>query len=113
MNTFTLDPMGTTVVGRNSIGNLAQQVQTHGRRAFLVSDAGVKAAGVLDTVTEALGASNLEWAAFTDVDPNPNDNNVKAGVEALEAFGIEGTVIVLVGGGSVMDCGKYIAMAAP
>jgi alcohol dehydrogenase len=113
MNTFTLDPMGTTVVGRNSIGNLAQQVQAHGSRAFLVSDAGVKAAGVLDTVTESLRAQNIEWTAFTDVDPNPTDNNVKAGVEALEAFGIEGTVIVLVGGGSVMDCGKYIAMAAP
>ena len=59
MNTFTLDPMGTTVVGRNSIGNLAQQVEAHGSRAFLVSDAGVKAAGVLDTVTESLRAQNI------------------------------------------------------
>ena len=102
MNTFTLDPMGTTVVGENSIANLAQQVQSHGSRAFLVSDAGVEAAGVLDTVVKALEAQNIEWAAFTHVDPNPTDNNVKAGVQALEAFGMEGTVIVLVGGGSVM-----------
>ena len=113
MNTFTLDPMGTTAVGENSIGNLAQHVQAHGTRAFFISDAGVQGAGVLDTVTEALTAHNVEWAAFTDVDPNPTDTNVAAGVAALKSFGIEDTVMVLVGGGSVMDCGKYIAMAAP
>ena len=113
MNTFTLDPMGTTAVGENSIGNLAQHVQAHGTRAFFISDAGVQGAGVLDTVTEALTAHNVEWAAFTDVDPNPTDTNVAAGVAALKSFGIEDTVMVLVGGGSVMDCGKSIAMAAP
>ena len=45
MNTFTLDPMGTTAVGENSIGNLAQHVQAHGTRAFFISDAGVQGAG--------------------------------------------------------------------
>ena len=89
MNTFTLDPMGTTAVGENSIGNLAQHVQAHGTRAFFISDAGVQGAGVLDTVTEALTAHNVEWAAFTDVDPNPTDTNVAAGVAALKSFGIE------------------------
>ena len=113
MNTFTLDPMGTTAVGENSIGNLAQHVQAHGTRAFFISDAGVHGAGVLDTVTQALTAHDVEWAAFTEVDPNPTDANVAAGVAALKSFGIEDTVMVLVGGGSVMDCGKYIAMAAP
>ena len=113
MNTSTLDPMGTTAVGENSIGNLAQHVQAHGTRAFFISDAGVQGAGVLDTVTQALTAHDVEWAAFTEVDPNPTDANVAAGVAALKSFGIEDTVMVLVGGGSVMDCGKYIAMAAP
>ena len=113
MNTFTLDPMGTTAVGENSIGNLAQHVQAHGTRAFFISDAGVQGAGVLDTVTQALTAHDVEWAAFTEVDPNPTDANVAAGVAALKSFGIEDPVMVLVGGGSVMDCGKYIAMAAP
>ena len=80
---------------------------------FLVSDAGIQAAGILETVTDVLTTHNIEWAAFTEVDPNPTDRNVEAGVERLTEFGVEGTVIVLVGGGSVMDCGKYIAMAAP
>ena len=77
MNTFTLDPMGITVVGENAIGNLAQHVQAHGSRAFLVSDAGIQAAGVLETVTDVLTTHNIEWVAFTGVEPNPTDKTLK------------------------------------
>ncbi len=113
MSNFTLEPMGTTIVGAGSVANLAQHVRAHGSRAFVVSDAGVSGAGILDTVTEALTAGDVAWTSFVDVDPNPTDANVAAGVAALRAFGSEDVVMVLVGGGSVMDCGKYIAMAAP
>ena len=113
MDTFTLDPMGKTAFGEGSVSGLAQHVGDHGRRAFVVSDAGVQAAGVLDSVTRVLTEAGVEWVAFVDVDPNPTDTNVAAGVAALNDFGLEGVVMVLVGGGSVMDCGKYIAMAAP
>ena len=113
MDTFTLDPMGKTAFGEGSISALAQHVRDHGRRAFVVSDAGVQSAGVLEPVTAALSRADLEWIAFVNVDPNPTDANVAAGVAALRDFGLDGVVMVLVGGGSVMDCGKYIAMAAP
>ena len=113
MDAFTLDPMGKTAFGEGSVSGLAQHVGDHGRRAFVVSDAGVQAAGVLDSVTRVLTEAGVEWVAFVDVDPNPTDTNVAAGVAALNDFGLEGVVMVLVGGGSVMDCGKYIAMAAP
>ena len=113
MDIFTLDPMGKTAFGEGSVSGLAQHVGDHGRRAFVVSDAGVQAAGVLDSVTRVLTEAGVEWVAFVDVDPNPTDTNVAAGVAALNDFGLEGVVMVLVGGGSVMDCGKYIAMAAP
>lgn len=113
MSTFTLEPMPTTTAGQGCISGLAQAVREHGSRAFVVSDPGLQAAGVLDTATDALSAESIEWATFTDVDPNPTDTNVAAGVQALRKFGTDGTVMVLVGGGSVMDCGKYIAMAGP
>ncbi len=113
MNPFTLDPMGTTAFGEGGIAGLAQHVRAHGSRAFVVSDAGVSGAGVLDKVTEALTGADIEWTYFVDVDPNPTDANVAAGVAALQEFGADGAVMLLVGGGSVMDCGKYIAMAAP
>ena len=65
------------------------------------------------TRSPALTEAGIEWVAFVDVDPNPTDTNVAAGVVALYDFGLEGVVRVLVGGGSVMDCGKCIAIAAP
>lgn len=113
MNGFTLEPMGETTVGAGSVGEVAQHVRAFGKRAFVVSDPGVRSAGVLDAVTNVLAGNNIEFTTFTDVDPNPTDANVAAGVGVLRDFGLEGTVLVLVGGGSVMDCGKYIAMAAP
>ena len=113
MNAFTLEPMPTTTAGEGSVAEIAQHVRAHGSRAFVVSDPGVRAAGVLNSVIDALTKDGLEWSAFDDVDPNPTDTNVAAGVESLRGFGAEDTVMVLVGGGSVMDCGKYIAMAAP
>jgi|GEM_PF-686644 len=113
MSTFTLDPMPTTTAGQGSISGLAHAVREHGSRAFLVSDPGLQAAGVLDTATQVLDSESVEWTSFIEVDPNPTDVNVAAGVQALREFGVDGTVAVLVGGGSVMDCGKYTAMAAP
>ena len=113
MNPFTLEPMPTTNMGEGRVTELAQHVRAHGDRAFVVSDPGITEAGILDTATGALTNDGVEWTAFTGVDPNPSDANVAAGVAAIRDFGTDDVVVVLVGGGSVMDCGKYIAMAAP
>ena len=105
--------MPLTELGEGSIHTLASHLERYGKRAFVVSDPGVQAAGVLDQATAVLDDQSIEWMSFVGVDPNPTDENIVAGVAALREFGIEGTVVVLVGGGSAMDCGKYIAMAAP
>ena len=113
INTFGLEPMSSTVSGPNVAATLAQYVSPHGTRAFIITDAGVNGAGVVKPITDALTTAGMKWQVFDQVSPNPTDLNVVAGVAAINKFGLDGTVVVLIGGGSVMDCGKYIALAAP
>lgn len=105
--------MPHTEFGEGTIATLSGHVSANGSRAFVVTDPGVRDAGVLARATDVLTEADIEWTVFDQVDPNPTDRNVAAGVAALTEFGIEDTVMVLVGGGSAMDCGKYVALAAP
>ena len=113
VSTFGLEPMSKTVSGPNVSSTLAQYVTPLGTRAFIITDPGVNGAGIITPITNALTTAGIKWQVFEQVSPNPTDINVAAGVAAVTKFGLEGTVIVLIGGGSVMDCGKYIAIAAP
>lgn len=108
---FTITPGATTVFGSGSSLQLAQHLPPGTERVFVVADPGVVAAGLVGPIVDALGAAGVENRVFSGVDPNPTDRNVDAGVEDLRAFG--DATVVLVGGGSAMDCGKCIAIAGP
>lgn len=109
---FTLAPMPETTVQAGASTQLAEKVRATGApRAFLVADPGVVAAGLVGPMEASLTAAGIEHDTFSDVDPNPTDANVNAGLAALRSFGQ--CVVVLIGGGSAMDCGKYLAIAGP
>ncbi len=108
---FALTPSATTEFGPGTSLQVAQHLPPGTERAFVVADPGVVAAGLVGPIVEALEASGLSCQVFDGVDPNPTDRNVDAGVEQLRAFG--DAVVVLIGGGSAMDCGKCIAIAGP
>ena len=56
---------------------------------------------------EALAAAGVPAKLFSDVQPNPVEANVAAGVAAFKAGGHDG--VVAFGGGSALDAGKLIA----
>jgi 4-hydroxybutyrate dehydrogenase len=77
-------------------------------RPLIVTDAGVRAAGIVDKAVAALGP--LPHAIFDQVPSNPTEAAVRAGVAAYKAGLCDG--LVAVGGGSSIDCAKGIAIAA-
>ena len=77
-------------------------------RPLVVTDAGVKAAGVLQKALDALGG--LPYAVFDQTPSNPTEAAVRAAVAVYKANNCDG--LVAVGGGSAIDCAKGVAIAA-
>ncbi len=77
------------------------------RRPLIVTDAGVKAAGLLDKATAAL--PGLQPAVFDQTPSNPTEAAVRAAVAVYQSQGCDG--LIALGGGSAIDCAKGVAIA--
>ena len=77
-------------------------------RPLIVTDPGVKAAGVLQKALDALPGMPL--AVFDQTPSNPTEAAVRAAVEVYKANRCDG--LIAVGGGSAIDCAKGVAIAA-
>ena len=77
-------------------------------RPLVVTDAGVRAAGVLDQALAALGG--LPHAVFDQTPSNPTEAAVRAAAQAYTAHGCDG--LIAVGGGSSIDLAKGVAILA-
>jgi alcohol dehydrogenase class IV len=78
------------------------------KRPLIVTDTGVRAAGVLQKALDAM--PGLEVAVFDQVPSNPTEAAVRAAVEVYRANDCDG--LIAVGGGSPIDCAKGVAIAA-
>lgn len=76
-------------------------------KPLLVTDRGLADLPVTQTTLDVLEAAGLGRALFSEVDPNPNENNLARGLEAYLSGGHDG--VVALGGGSGLDLGKLIA----
>ena len=79
-------------------------------RPLLVTDRGLAGLPITGRAREIMAAAGLGDALFADVDPNPNEINLAAGVAAYQAGGHDG--VIAFGGGSGLDIGKMVAFMA-
>ncbi|MDR5760104.1 iron-containing alcohol dehydrogenase [Caballeronia sp. LZ035] len=79
------------------------------RRPLIVTDRGIRAAGLVDTVLAALG-SPQPAPVFDATPPNPNEAAVRAAVAMYKEHACDG--VVAVGGGSSIDLAKGVAVCA-
>ncbi|MEO1140646.1 MAG: iron-containing alcohol dehydrogenase [Pseudomonadota bacterium] len=78
------------------------------KRPLLVTDRGLAALPVTQRALDLLGTAGLGQGLFCDVDPNPNDKNLAAGVTAYKEGNHDG--VIAFGGGSGLDLGKMVAL---
>ena len=92
-----------------ALAQLAAECERVGiRRPLIVTDAGVKAAGLLDKVQAAM--PGLSCTVFAETPSNPTEAAVRAAVDAYRQGGCDG--LVALGGGSAIDCAKGVAIAS-
>ena len=86
------------------VGELVRELG--GRRVLVVTDAGIRSAGHVDTAVESLLRAQLSPCVFDEVAENPTTRHVGLGVESARSSEVD--FIVGLGGGSAMDCAKGI-----
>lgn len=97
--------------GAGRISELAEACRAAGMsRPLLVTDKGLAALPITAQALDILEEAGLGRAFFADVDPNPSDVNLDAGVRVYRDGGHDG--VVAFGGGSGLDLGKLVAMMA-
>ncbi len=77
-------------------------------KPLIVTDAGVKAAGILQKALDALPGMHV--TVFDQTPSNPTEAAVRAAADMYKASGCDG--LIAVGGGSAIDCAKGVAIAA-
>jgi len=94
--------------GAGRIVELAEACRHAGiKKPLLVTDKGLANLPVIQNLLASLAAAGFDAALFAEVDPNPTEINMEAGLAAYKTGGYDG--VIAFGGGSSLDLGKMIA----
>jgi alcohol dehydrogenase class IV len=94
--------------GAGRISELPEAVRAAGiKRPLLVTDKALAALPITQNALDLLDGAGLKTGLFAEVQSNPTDVNLEAGVAAFRNGGYDG--VVAFGGGSGLDLGKCVA----
>lgn len=112
MNNFTYCTPTRYIFGRDTEKETGRMASENGMKKVLLTYGGgsVVRSGLLDRVKESLSAQGVEYLEFGGIKPNPTDDLVYKGIDVVRENGIDG--LIAVGGGSVIDTAKAIALGA-
>ena len=80
------------------------------KKPLLVTDRGLASMEITLRTLKLMDDAGLGSAIFADVDPNPTEKNLEAGVKVFRDGGHDG--VIAFGGGSGLDLGKMVAFMA-
>ena len=112
MRDFTFYSPTEIIFGKNAETRAGEAVKKHGGSRVLVIYGGQSAvkSGLIDRVEKSLGEAGLSVKKIGGVQPNPTLSFARKG--ALEAITFQSDFILAVGGGSVIDTAKAVAIGA-
>jgi len=99
----------TSYFGWGSREVLVDEINTRQfKKALLVTDNTLISAGVAGKVMDTLNEANIPYEVYSEIKPNPTIKNVQDGVAKCKEA--EADYLIAVGGGSVIDTAKGIAI---
>ncbi len=109
MSQFIFNNTTKVLFGSGQLQNLHQE-KLPGKKALIATSNGtsVKKYGYLDQLIEELKQANVEYVLFDEIRPNPTKENVMDGAQKGKENDCD--FVIALGGGSVMDCAKCIAL---
>ncbi|MBR2322406.1 MAG: iron-containing alcohol dehydrogenase [Clostridia bacterium] len=110
MNSFIYDIPTKVYFGKNQLENLVSELKTYKKVLLVYGGGSIKKSGLYDRVIKFINNAGLEVFELFGVEPNPEIGTVRRGVKIAKEKGVD--VILAVGGGSVIDCAKWIAGGA-
>ncbi|MGZ0051829.1 iron-containing alcohol dehydrogenase [Brevibacillus gelatini] len=100
------------IFGRGQLAQLEEKAKQLGSKVLLVYGGGsIKRSGLYDKVIAHLQAAACRVVELPGVEPNPRLSTVKKGIDLCRTEGVDW--ILAVGGGSVIDAAKAIAVGVP
>lgn len=111
MRAFEFHNPTRLIFGQGKLEVLTREIPKYGKRVLLVYGGGsIKRSGLYEEVIDFLKQAEVEITELAGVEPNPRLATVHKGVELCKQHDID--FILAVGGGSVLDCTKAIAVGA-
>lgn len=110
MNHFIYDIPTRVYFGEDQLGHLGEELSNYGKRVLLTYGGGsIKESGLYDKVVEEIEKAGLKLFELSGIEPNPRVASVNQGAAICKKEKID--VLLAVGGGSVIDCTKFIGAA--
>jgi len=112
MNPFVYQNPTQLLFGRGQLSVLQEKAKQLGLTVLLVYGGGsIKRTGLYEKVVSLLQEAGCRVVELPGVEPNPRLSTVKKGIELCRAEGVNW--ILAVGGGSVIDAAKAVAVGVP